>query len=169
MLNDKDQQIRLLAGEAWARQAADPEDSSDVEFAFKLANTTRANLTNDEMAYRRARGLGVLEARVIKGHHDPDILDLAVKIAETPGDRNKEEAAKLLGHFDSPPDMREKALKALTSILNDRKARADARASAQRAIAGLTGKWLHYDGEMYCDQHPMKIGNTQLPPKRTSR
>lgn len=167
MENDKDQNIRLLASEAWVRHAADPEDPTDVAFAVKLANTPRGNLTNDELANRRGTGLAVMAARVAGGHHDVEILNLAVRIAKTPGDPNREDSAKLLAHFNSPPDMRERALKGLTSILTDSNARPDARWSAQRAIGRITGKWPHYDGEAYCDQHPKTIGNSQLPPKAT--
>ena len=159
--NDPSFNLRLTAGEAWEQFGGNPESVDDVDFAFHLIETPRGKITRDELAYRRARAFGLLERRVMNGHFDEKIFQEAVNVATSPGDRNKEEAAKLLGKFKEPP-FRTQTLKVLNDLLHDSQDR-DAPWVAQDQIKRLTGHRPHFNGEICCDIHPQKLAGKERP------
>jgi hypothetical protein len=153
--NDPSFNLRITAGEAWVQIAADPESASDIDFAFHLIEAPRGKLSNDEWAYRRARGFEVLERHVRSGHFDRRIFDLAAVEIRSEDGRDKVSAIHVATAF-TEPSFRDEILELLNHALSDPK-NVESRGSAQRSLKRLTGHAPHYEGEIACDIHPLVI------------
>ena len=153
-LNDSDHTTRYIAADTWSQQMANPEDSTDMAFAWKLINNPGADLRADEKAGMRAHGFNLLYSAVAKGNLDKKIFAVAVEEAQRKDARftNKIEATHLLLAFGRYAEFRNEALKALDKILNgpDR----EPRGIAADAIGKLTGNTPHYDGEVVLPPNP---------------